>query len=137
MPVTVDASIAVKWFIDEPGTDHAIRLLESDDQLIAPELIISEVANAAWRRAAAGDIDREQAVAIPQALMQVLSDITPVSELIDDAMGIAFAEEHSVYDCIYLALARQRSAALATADRQLQTILQTPAWRSLYVAGVS
>jgi hypothetical protein len=36
MPITVDASVAVKWFIDEPGTDKAIRLLEGDDQLIAP-----------------------------------------------------------------------------------------------------
>jgi len=85
MPITIDASVAVKWFVDEPGTDKAIQLLESDDQLIAPELIISEVANAVWRRAAAGDIDREQAMAIPHALMQVLSDVTPVRELIDDA----------------------------------------------------
>jgi predicted nucleic acid-binding protein len=135
MPVTIDASVAVKWFIDEPGTDTAIRLLEGDDQLIAPEFIISEVANAAWRRFASGDIDREQARAIPQALMQVLSDVIPVRELIDDAMDIAFTEEHPVYDCIYLALARQRNSALATADLQLQTILQTPAWRSLYFAG--
>lgn len=135
MPVTVDASVAVKWFIDEPGTDNAIRLLESDDQLVAPELIISEVANAAWRRAAAGDISREQAMAIPHALLQVLSDVTPVRELIDDAMGIAFAEEHAVYDCIYLALARRRNAALATADLQLQAILKNPAWRKLRMGG--
>ena len=134
MRVTVDASVAVKWFIDEPGTDNAIRLLESDDLLIAPELIISEVANAVWRRAAAGDIDREQATAIPQALVQVLSDITPVCELIDDAMDIAFAEEHTVYDCIYLALAQQRNSTLATADSKLQAILQKPAWRKHHVA---
>ncbi|MCZ6710102.1 MAG: type II toxin-antitoxin system VapC family toxin [Gammaproteobacteria bacterium] len=134
MQITVDASIVVKWFIDEPGTEAAIQLLESDNQLIAPELIISEVANAVWRRATAGDIEREQATAIPQALMQVLADVTPVHELIDEAMSIAFAEQHPVYDCIYLALARKRNCAMATADLRLQTILQTPKWRSLYVA---
>jgi len=135
MPITIDASVAVKWFVDEPGTDKAIRLLERDDQLIAPELIISEVASAVWRRAVAGDIEREQAIAVPHALMQVLSDVTPVRELIDDAMGIAFAEAHGVYACIYLALARRRNAALATADMQLQKILKTTAWRKLRVAG--
>ena len=130
MPLTIDASIAVKWFIDEPGTDDAIRLLESDDQLIAPELIISEVGNAVWRRAATGAIEREQATAIPRALTQVLYDVVPVRELIDDAMDIAFAESHTVYDCIYLALARDHSSPLVTADQQLQVILHRPAWRS-------
>ena len=129
MPVTVDASVAVKWFIEEPGTEIALSLLEMDEQLIAPELIVSEVSNAVWRRASRGDIERDQATRIPMALIQVLSQIVPMSDLIDEAMTIAFAVEHTVYDCIYLALARERGSPLATADARLLKILSTSDWR--------
>jgi hypothetical protein len=35
----VDASVAVKWLIDEPLSGQAARLLENDLPLVAPEVI--------------------------------------------------------------------------------------------------
>jgi predicted nucleic acid-binding protein len=61
----VDAGVAAKWFIPEPDSDKARRLLESynqgADDLIAPDLIIAEAANVFWKRAGRGDITTQNA----------------------------------------------------------------------------
>ena len=44
----VDASVALKWFKQEGGSDEA-RTLLLREPLIAPELILAEVLNAAWK----------------------------------------------------------------------------------------
>ena len=49
MSLVVDASVAVKWLIAEEGSDFANRLVELGDDLHAPRLMASEVANALWR----------------------------------------------------------------------------------------
>ena len=44
----VDASVALKWFlIDEPYSDESVRLLNGNIVLIAPEMVLVEVSNAA------------------------------------------------------------------------------------------
>ena len=42
----VDASIVVKWFVEEKWSDEASSLLEAEVTLIAPELLFAEVSNA-------------------------------------------------------------------------------------------
>lgn len=61
-PVVVDASVAVQWFANEPGSERAAQLIVGDHRLLAPDLMPVEAANAWWkkvrrremRRAAAG-----------------------------------------------------------------------------------
>jgi predicted nucleic acid-binding protein len=52
----------VKWFIDEQGSEAVPDLLVSGRRLLAPELLIAEVGNAAWRRARLGDIAEKSAL---------------------------------------------------------------------------
>jgi predicted nucleic acid-binding protein len=48
--LVVDASVAIKWLLDEVGSAHAHHFLgrfrTGEDELIAPDLIVSEVGNA-------------------------------------------------------------------------------------------
>jgi predicted nucleic acid-binding protein len=55
--IVVDASVAVKWFIHEPDRPAARRLLVPQSRLIAPDLIVAEVASAMWKRVVAGEGD--------------------------------------------------------------------------------
>ncbi len=52
MEVVVDASVVVKWFVKEEGSEEALRLrdryVEGEIQIIAPELITFEVLNALY-----------------------------------------------------------------------------------------
>ena len=46
--LVVDASVAVKWVLNEPGREPALRLVESQQSstlsLTAPSLLLAEVA---------------------------------------------------------------------------------------------
>ena len=47
--LVVDASVAVKWLIEEPGTADAMDLLNGSDAVIALDLVVAEVANVVWK----------------------------------------------------------------------------------------
>jgi len=65
--VVVDASIAVKWVIEEEGSDAARTLLRSwltaGIQPIAPSWLTCEVANILYRKAMNGDVTFADALA--------------------------------------------------------------------------
>lgn len=115
----VDASVAAKWFFPEEAADRARGLLAAAEVLVAPDLLLLEVANVAWKRVTRGEIPAEQARAVTSALPRLFSLLVPATELLGQTLEFALATEHSVYDCAYLALARTRGLPLVTADRRL------------------
>ena len=123
MRFVIDASVAVKLLVDEPDSDAARELAASGQELHAPRLMASEVANALWRKARAGQIERADAGAA-LALMTDLplrwNDDETVSA---DAVRLALALDHPVYDCVYLALAHRIGATVVTADRRFADVL--------------
>ena len=42
----VDASVAVKWLVDEPLSVESASVLDSGAKLVAPDMLFSEVTNA-------------------------------------------------------------------------------------------
>ena len=54
MCLVVDASVAIKWLVEEEGSETATRLLEGNHELHAPRLMVSEVTNALWRKGPTG-----------------------------------------------------------------------------------
>ena len=61
MRIVIDASVAVKWVIDEPESEAAVAL--RDQELIAPALWLAEAANALWRHARIGEIGDDETAA--------------------------------------------------------------------------
>jgi hypothetical protein len=45
----IDASIAVKWVVEEDGTPEALALRQTA-KLMAPELLVAECANIFWKK---------------------------------------------------------------------------------------
>lgn len=115
--VVVDASVAMKWFVDEDDTDRAEALLKADIA-VAPALILSEVGNGIWSKRQSSGIDRAAASRFVCNLPQLLREVVALDELMEDAMKLAFDLDHPVYDCVYLALARSREIPLVTADKR-------------------
>jgi hypothetical protein len=58
--IVVDASVALKWVIEEDGS-RAARELLLGELLAAPNLVIVECANVLWVKARRGQINRELA----------------------------------------------------------------------------
>jgi predicted nucleic acid-binding protein len=119
MTPVIDASVALKWFVDEDGSVQAAALLAGLDLLIAPDLVLAEVGNAAWKAVHNGTKHPEQFDHAAARLPAASDELTPLASLSRRAAVIALALDHPVHDCCYLALAEARGATLVTADRCL------------------
>lgn len=125
MIAVVDANVAVKWFVRQPDSPQAQAVVAAGDALLAPDLIIPEVANALWRHLKAGEIEFDRAVVAMDDLPRLLSDIVSTTTLSKAALHMAAALNHAVYDCLYAALAVERNATFITADRRFAEKLRT------------
>jgi predicted nucleic acid-binding protein len=124
--LVVDASVAAKWFIEEAGRQQALRLLEMPDRQ-APDLLVVEVANIAWKKTLRGEIGATQAQFICASVAHCFDTLHSSDSLIERAAVMALDLRHPVYDCLYLACAERCGARLVTADRRLiTTVLETP-----------
>jgi predicted nucleic acid-binding protein len=115
----VDASIAVKWVIPEVLSDKADRVRDSQDDVLAPDLLLVEVANALWKKTSAREISPREADAAFDLVRRSGIDLHPTGPLVRRAMDMARRLDHPVYDCVYLALAERERAAFVTADQRL------------------
>ena len=114
----VDASVAVKWFLDEALADEAERTLEISHVRIAPELILSEVAHALVKRYRGGELTRRQVTQAMSDLPRLVRTLA-TAHLASDAVEIALTYDRSAYDALYLALAIEQGCPLVTADDRL------------------
>lgn len=130
----VDASVAVKWLVVEEGSADARGLLDAAEELHAPRLLVSEVANAVWRKVRLGQVDRRAA----SQLLATMSDM-PIRWHADeticaDAIRLAIAHDRPVYDLMYLALAQRVGGRVVTADQRLVNALALTEHRDLVMA---
>jgi len=117
--VTVDASVAVKWVLDEPGHEAARALLVPEFELHAPELFLAEVGNVLWKRWRRGELDADAVVARVWKLRGSIDVLHSMGGLLDAATAFAIRLNHPIYDCFYLACAEREETPLLTADRRL------------------
>lgn len=119
--IVVDASLGVKWFLDEPLSAEAATLLASAEEMLAPAHFHIEVASTLVREA---NIDKQLGDAMRQAL-EVLEDliasttvrlIVATPEAIRAAANLAIKIGHPLKDCLYLALAMELGCDLVTCD---------------------
>jgi predicted nucleic acid-binding protein len=114
--IVVDASVALKWVMDEPGSDAAVALHGED--LIAPALWLAEAANALWRRARLGDLTPEEAVLYFAKLANAPVASVAMEPHLNRALRLATELDYPIYDCVYLALALHHETYVITADRR-------------------
>lgn len=129
MTRVVDASVALRWYVESPASAAAQALLAGDEPLVAPDLVVAEVTNAAWKLVRAGEIDEDHGAAIAGAVGSAFSLLVPATELAGRAFRLAHRLDHPVYDCLYLALAERDGAAVVTADRRLSDRASRGGWR--------
>ena len=115
--IVLDSSIAFKFFVAEPGSADALELLR--EGAIAPEFVIVETLNAAWKLFHRGQLSSGQAEQIANELPSYFSELVSGASLARPALRIAIELDHPVYDAFYVALAEERGTIMVTADDRL------------------
>lgn len=116
----VDASVIVKWFVDEPDSKQAGEIrnahITGDIRIIVPELTIIEVMNALRYK----KINDEQLQEAHRTLWDVQLHIEKTTFfLLEKALVAARKHNLSVYDALYAALAQIYGTVLITTDEAL------------------
>ena len=117
--LVVDASVAIRWMFALDRSDQAEGLLQSSERLIAPDLVLAEITNAAWKLVAFAGFAQDTVRLTVSAAPKAFEEFIPSADLKDRALAIALELRHPAYDCFYLALAEQRGCQLITADDRL------------------
>ncbi len=117
----LDASVVLKWWIEEEDSDKAIWILnrykEEMLEIAAPDLLIYEIANVLrYNLRFTTDEIRE---CIKDLLELELDIIAPVEIVIDLAVETARQREISFYDGLYVTMAQGLGFQLITADEKL------------------
>ena len=131
MSYVIDASVAVKWFVREPLHTKALQLIESAEQLHAPDWIVQEIAHAVFKKWRDGEIDAGQARTAIRSTPGFLTELYPSMDFTDRALAIAITVGHPVYDCLYIACAEAVSGIVITADNQLCNAVAETAFEPL------
>jgi len=117
----IDTSVAVKWFCLEDDTASALdlreRLYRQECRILAPDLLLYELANALRfnPRLTADDVKAAVGSVVDLGLELISAD----AEMLGKAVDLALRFDTTVYDACFLALADLRDLPLISADVKL------------------
>jgi predicted nucleic acid-binding protein len=96
--LVIDASIAVKWVVEEDGTPEALAIRQKA-RLIAPDLLIAEYANILWKKVQRRELVKQEALIAARLLQDADIELLPMRTLCETATRISIEVDHPAYDC--------------------------------------
>lgn len=128
--LVVDASVAAKWFLSpthealvEEALDLLRRYSEGGIRFVVPDLFWAEFANVLWKAVRQKRCTQAMATTALADMRDRNFPSVPSWTLLEDAFHIANIFDRSVYDCFYVALAKQAQGQFVTADERLANAL--------------
>ena len=134
--IVVDATVIVKWYLQEIYTDECLVVLERAPRIATVDLVFAQLASSLWKRARQGEVSAEQARRILANLARLPIEYAPISTLAPAAMELAAVTSRTFNDSLYLVLAMREKTKLITADHRWHNLLSTGKLKS-YVELVS
>jgi predicted nucleic acid-binding protein len=121
--IVVDSSVVIKWFVMEPYSTDARRILARYQTgaltLLAPDLLNAEIGNIVWKKQIFHGLAAADARLILNAFRALTITFTSTAVLLDEAHHLAVNSRRSVYDMLYLALSLRENCPFVTADEKL------------------
>lgn len=128
--VVVDVSVAAKWCLPDTYETHvtkALQLLADYNtqrvSFLVPELFWTELGNVLWKAVRKKVFSPDQAEAAYFSMRDLDIPTVETTKLVPSALRIATRHNRTVYDSLYVALAREASTELITADERLANAL--------------
>lgn len=120
--IIADTSVIIKTVIHENLSGTARRL--RDQGMAAPSLWIAEAGNVLWRKQQVKIISRVEAATLYDALLGAPISTFQYEADAQDAMEIAVALQHPIYDCFFLAAAIREDTFVVTDDARFASAVR-------------
>jgi len=118
--IVVDASVGLKWVLEEEHSDRAAAL-GPGRELLTSGLFWAEAGNAIASRIRRGELDGARGNDALRDLQAAPMRTRPLdANAVLGALSIASDLSHPIYDCCYLALAIEENTVVVTADRRFR-----------------
>lgn len=120
----IDASVGIKLFIEEEGSDAVDRLFarlgeEPSPRYFVPDIFFAECANILWKYVRHYGYPAENARQDEKDLQALDLYTVSAADVLSSALNLALGFDVAVYDACYTALAAQLQVPLITADEAL------------------
>ncbi len=119
MRLVLDASAAIEVAMSRGKAARFARALEEADEVLAPDLFVSEVVNTVWKYHQFQHLSQSVCDRALDHAVNLVDAFVPSKDLYREAFLLARTAKRSAYDMFYLALARREDAALLTTDKAL------------------
>ncbi len=130
MPIVVDASVTISWYLADETDARAQTVLAAlrENEAVAPALWWFEVRNALLINERRGRLNLSQVTAVLAHLVRlpITLDRDPASDVV---LALARTHRLTFYDAAYLELALRRDGQLATLDQRLTAAARAAAVR--------
>ena len=134
MILVVDASVAAMWFLPEPLSEEAALLLAPRYDLVAPDLILLEVGGVLLRALRRDEIGLAEATEAFAARLPAAVRTFPAVDDGEAAFDVARRHGGTIYDAVYVALARRLNAPVITNDAGLASVARKAKARARMIA---
>ena len=123
MNLVIDASVVIKAYVPEILSDKAeevmSRLADGGLVLLAPDLLYPETGNILWKKRRLHELTFTEADEIVDAIVALPIRIEASRPVMSLAVAIAMQSGITVYDAMYVAVARIYETRMITADKKL------------------
>ncbi len=128
--LVVDASVGLKWCLPQAAEQfipHASALLDrfirEEIDFLVPDLFWIEIGNALWKLSRRNQLSPEAATSSLAKLNSLEIPTVASNSLVPRALDLAIQYGRTIYDSLYVALARETSTEMITADERLANAL--------------
>ena len=115
--IAIDSSALVKYLVREEGWFKVRKYLE--EGCITLDFAIKEVLNVVWKRVAVGELDESYACKVVSLFLksEIVKKVDQ-EQFMQKAFLIAVRNRITVYDSLFIALAKENNIPLLTSDKK-------------------
>lgn len=125
--IVLDSSALVKLVLEEPRSAQARKIVmeavREGEKILIPDIALAEALNALWKHhLIIGDLSLNQLESSAEDLLAIWRNLTvqPTVQIAKPALKIALENRITIYDALYLALAKKQGSRLLTFDERLR-----------------
>jgi predicted nucleic acid-binding protein len=121
--IVIDTSVVVKFILKEEDWNKIADFLKAGT--ISVDLVIKETVNAIWKRVMRKEISLEEAKSMFEAVKEILNKAVIIEnemDYIDEAFEISIRRNITIYDSLYIKLAKKKLELLTADGIQAQVV---------------